>query len=136
MCGIGGMLGEPQAILSLNSLMDHRGPDGQGIFRDDNCGLAHTRLAIVDIVGSPQPIYGPGKVAVVNGEIYNHLSLKSSMYQYTTNGDSEVVLSLHRAKEMRQTMPSGYLSWMACLPLHCGQKVNLSWQGMLWESNH
>ena len=100
MCGIGGMLGEPdQAILSrMNSLMDHRGPDGQGIFRDDNCGLAHTRLAIVDIVGSPQPIYGPGKVAVVNGEIYNHLSLKSSMYQYTTNGDSEVVLSLHTGK--------------------------------------
>ena len=100
MCGIGGMLGEPdQAILSrMNSLMDHRGPDGQGIFRDDNCGLAHTRLAIVDIVGSPQPIYGPGKVAVVNGEIYNHLSLKNSMYQYTTNGDSEVVLSLHTGK--------------------------------------
>ena len=100
MCGIGGMLGEPdQAILSrMNSLMDHRGPDGQGIFSDDNCGLAHTRLAIVDIVGSPQPIYGPGKVAVVNGEIYNHLSLKNSMYQYTTNGDSEVVLSLHTGK--------------------------------------
>lgn len=100
MCGIGGMLGEPdQAILSrMNTLMDHRGPDGQGIFSDDNCGLAHTRLAIVDIVGSPQPIYGPGKVAVVNGEIYNHLSLKNSMYQYTTNGDSEVVLSLHTAK--------------------------------------
>ena len=100
MCGIGGMLGEPdQAILSrMNSLMDHRGPDGHGIFSDDNCGLAHTRLAIVDIVGSPQPIYGPGKVAVVNGEIYNHLSLKNSMYQYTTNGDSEVVLSLHTGK--------------------------------------
>ncbi|MEC8788831.1 MAG: asparagine synthase (glutamine-hydrolyzing), partial [Candidatus Thermoplasmatota archaeon] len=100
MCGIGGMLGEPdQAILSrMNSLMDHRGPDGQGIFSDDDCGLAHTRLAIVDIVGSPQPIYGPGKVAVVNGEIYNHLSLKNSMYQYTTNGDSEVVLSLHTGK--------------------------------------
>ena len=100
MCGIGGMLGEPdQAVLSrMNSLMDHRGPDGQGLFSDDNCGLAHTRLAIVDIVGSPQPIYGPGKVAVVNGEIYNHLELKNGMYQYTTNGDSEVVLSLHTGK--------------------------------------
>ena len=94
------MLGEPdQAVLSrMNSLMDHRGPDGQGLFSDDNCGLAHTRLAIVDIVGSPQPIYGPGKVAVVNGEIYNHLELKNGMYQYTTNGDSEVVLSLHTGK--------------------------------------
>ena len=112
MCGIGGMLGEPdQGVLSrMNYLMDHRGPDGQGIFADDDCGLAHTRLAIVDIIGSPQPIYGPGKVAVVNGEIYNHLELKSSMYNYTTNGDSEVVLSFTPGKVMPLVMQSGFPS--------------------------
>lgn len=100
MCGIGGMLGQPdQAVLSrMNRLMEHRGPDGNGIFSDDYCGLAHSRLAILDIAGSPQPIYGPGKVAVVNGEFYNHLSLRDKMYRYTTNGDSEVVLSLHNGK--------------------------------------
>ncbi len=100
MCGIGGMLGEPdQAVLSrMNRLMKHRGPDGDGIFSDDNCGLAHTRLAILDLQGSPQPLYGPGKVAVVNGEFYNHLDLKDNSYQYTTNGDSEIVLSLYRGK--------------------------------------
>jgi asparagine synthase (glutamine-hydrolysing) len=78
--------------------MNHRGPDGDGLFLDDYCGLAHTRLAILDIIGSPQPIYGPSKVAVVNGEIYNYQNLKNSMYQYTTNGDSEVILSLHSGK--------------------------------------
>ncbi|MBB70075.1 MAG: asparagine synthase (glutamine-hydrolyzing) [Euryarchaeota archaeon] len=100
MCGIGGMLGQPdQTVLSrMNHLMQHRGPDGNGIFSDDFCGLAHTRLAILDISGSPQPLYGPGKVAVVNGEFYNHLELRNDMYQYTTNGDSEVVLSLHNGK--------------------------------------
>ena len=100
MCGIGGMLGEPdQAVLSrMNRLMKHRGPDGDGIFSDDNCGLAHTRLAILDLHGSPQPLYGPGKVAVVNGEFYNHLDLKDNSYQYTTDGDSEIVLSLYRGK--------------------------------------
>ena len=100
MCGIGGMLGQPdQAVLSrMNRLMEHRGPDGNGIFLDDYCGLAHSRLAILDIAGSPQPIYGPGNVAVVNGEFYNHLSLRDKMYRYTTNGDSEVVLSLHNGK--------------------------------------
>ena len=100
MCGIGGMLGEPdQAVLSrMNRLMKHRGPDGDGIFSDDNCGLAHTRLAILDLQGSPQPLYGPGKVAVVNGEFYNHLDLKDNSYQYTTDGDSEIVLSLYRGK--------------------------------------
>jgi len=97
MCGIGGMLGNPdKSVLSrMVDLMQHRGPDGSGIFADDDCGLAHARLAIVDVEGSPQPLFGEGKVSVVNGEIYNYLDLKSSQYNYTTNGDSEVILSLH-----------------------------------------
>ncbi|MBT3658103.1 MAG: asparagine synthetase B, partial [Euryarchaeota archaeon] len=100
MCGIGGMLGQPDRVVlsRMIELMKHRGPDGHGIFADDQCGLAHSRLAIVDVAGSPQPIYGPGKVGIVNGEIYNHLSLKSESYGYTTNGDSEVILSLHKGK--------------------------------------
>lgn len=100
MCGIGGMLGQPdEAVLNrMVDLMQHRGPDGRGIYSDHECGLAHARLAILDIHGSPQPLYGQGKVAVVNGEIYNHLKLKSYQYSYTTNGDSEVVLSLHQGK--------------------------------------
>ncbi len=100
MCGIGGMLGQPDpAILSrMIKLMQHRGPDGHGIFSDDDCGLAHARLAILDVAGSPQPLHGPGKVAVVNGEIYNYLGLKESSYNYSTNGDSEIVLSLHSGK--------------------------------------
>ena len=55
MCGIGGMLGQPDdSVLSrMNTLLHHRGPDGNGIFSDDECGLAHTRLAILDIAGSP-----------------------------------------------------------------------------------
>ena len=95
MCGIAGMLGQPdENVLSrMVSLLHHRGPDGNGIYKDDICGLAHTRLAILDIEGSPQPISGPGKVGVVNGEIYNHKSLRDSLYNYTTNGDSEIVIS-------------------------------------------
>lgn len=100
MCGIGGMLGQPDRVVlsRMIELMKHRGPDGHGVFADDQCGLAHSRLAIVDVVGSPQPIFGPGKVGIVNGEIYNHLTLKSNSYDYTTNGDSEVILSLHKGK--------------------------------------
>ncbi len=100
MCGIGGMLGEPdRAVLSrMNHLLKHRGPDGSGIFIDEDCGLSHTRLAILDISGSPQPLFGPGKVGVVNGEIYNHKELRDPMYNYSTNGDSEVILSCHSKK--------------------------------------
>ena len=97
MCGIGGMLGSPDkdVLFRMIDLMDHRGPNGRGIFVEDQCGLAHARLAILDIHGSPQPLHGPNRHAVVNGEIYNHLALKNSGYDYTTNGDSEVVLSLY-----------------------------------------
>ena len=97
MCGIGGMLGQTDdAVLNrMISLLQHRGPDGNGKFSDENCGLAHTRLAIVDIVGSPQPLYGPSSVAIVNGEIYNYSSLKRTDYDYNTSGDSECILALH-----------------------------------------
>ena len=100
MCGISGMLGQPEksVLLRMNKLLAHRGPDGNGIHIDSKCGLGHTRLAIVDVEGSPQPIYGTGKVAVVNGEIYNYKSLRNPNYSYTTNGDSEVILSLHKGK--------------------------------------
>lgn len=100
MCGIGGMLGQPDRDIleRMTNLMNHRGPNGKGIFSDEKCGLAHSRLAILDLNGSKQPLYGPGKVGVVNGEIYNYLDLKSHHYDYSTNGDSEVILSLHNGK--------------------------------------
>jgi asparagine synthase (glutamine-hydrolysing) len=113
MCGIGGMLGQPdRAVLSrMIDLMKHRGPDGQGIFADDDCGLAHARLAILDVAGSAQPLHGPGKVAVVNGEIYNYLGLKDTSYNYTTNGDSEIILSLHNGKGSA----NDYAKWVSKL---------------------
>ena len=100
MCGIAGMLGEPDksVLTKMTEYLHHRGPDGNGIFLDESCGFAHTRLAIVDVVGSPQPIFGQGKVAIVNGEIYNYKSLRDSSYDYQTNGDSEIVLSLHTGR--------------------------------------
>jgi len=101
MCGIGGMLGEPDsAVLSrMIHLMQHRGPDGSGSFYDDDCGLAHARLAIIDLEGGVQPLHSDsGCVAVVNGEIYNHKELKVPTFNYRTNADSEAVLALHSTK--------------------------------------
>ena len=100
MCGLGGMLGAPDegVLHRINRLQRHRGPDGEGIWSDDRVGLAHTRLAILDLDGGPQPIVGEhGAVAVVNGEIYNHLALRASCstYRFTRKVDSEVVLALH-----------------------------------------
>ena len=101
MCGIAAMLGQPDnAVLEhMVSLLAHRGPDGSGIWLDEQCGLSHSRLAIVDIAGSDQPIHSEhGCVLVVNGEIYNHQSTRQQLtaYPWRTKGDSESILALHR----------------------------------------
>src|SRR3954469_19118184 len=60
MCGIAGILcraGAPPEIAALRAMaaaLRHRGPDGAGVFRDARCGLAHTRLAIIDSAGGQQ----------------------------------------------------------------------------------
>ena len=104
MCGLGGMLGrpDPSVIHRMNTLLSHRGPDGSDVWSDDSVALGHTRLAIVDLAGSAQPLFGPtGEVLIVNGEIYNHRTLRSQSphYPWNTRGDSESILSLlHSAK--------------------------------------
>lgn len=100
MCGIGVMLGSPEieVLKGINDYQSHRGPDGSNIWYDDKCGLAHTRLAIVDISGSIQPIVSDeGVVLIHNGEIYNHKQIKKNNPQYSwkTKGDSESILALH-----------------------------------------
>ncbi len=100
MCGIGGMLGAPdtEVLHRINRLQQHRGPDGHGVWQDEHAGLAHARLAILDLDGGQQPLHGDhGAVVVVNGEIYNHLELRKerSTYRFQRRVDSEVILALH-----------------------------------------
>ena len=38
-----------QEIKSMNNALAHRGPDGEGIFVENNIGLGHRRLAILDV---------------------------------------------------------------------------------------
>jgi asparagine synthase (glutamine-hydrolysing) len=123
MCGIGGILGQPDAgtAKKMNILQRHRGPDGDQIFVDEHVALAHTRLAIVDIVGSPQPMHGPGnEVLVVNGEIYNHATLRHQLksFPWKTSGDSESILALyHQAKRQGRSSLSAkdHAEWISRL---------------------
>ena len=122
MCGIGGVLGHPQpAVLSrINHLQKHRGPDEQSTWLGQQVGFAHTRLAIVDLNGSQQPLNGPnGSVLVVNGEIYNHETLRESHpnYPFKTAGDSEAILALHAASSPSSGKPlaSDYAQWLNML---------------------
>jgi len=99
MCGISGMFGMPDTsvVERMVGILTHRGPDGNGSWSDSKIALGHNRLSIVDLVGSSQPIIGNnGTVLIANGEIYNHLNLRSKLnYNWNTSGDSEVILALH-----------------------------------------
>ncbi|PCJ80147.1 MAG: asparagine synthase B [Bacteroidetes bacterium] len=88
--------------LEISKRQRHRGPDWSGVFQHENAVLVHERLAIVDVSSGAQPLIDgeTGSALAVNGEIYNHKSLrestKSGGYPYRTGSDCEVILALYR----------------------------------------
>lgn len=83
----------------------HRGPDSEGIWIEGPVGLAHRRLAIVDLSPSgAQPMQSSdGRFAVTfNGEIYNYQELRKQLLEsgevLRSASDTEVLLALY-AKE-------------------------------------
>jgi len=105
MCGISGIVhfdkARPALVLDLermSSTMVHRGPDGKGCFTRNNVGLAHRRLAIIDLFSGDQPVFNEGgSLAIVyNGEIYNYLELREELrilgHRFSTASDTEVLI--------------------------------------------
>jgi asparagine synthase (glutamine-hydrolysing) len=131
MCGICGIYhldGEPvlkNQLEAMNATMFHRGPDGDGLFVQDEVGLAHRRLSIIDLEGGHQPmaIADGGIHVVFNGEIYNFLELKDFLqakgHRFQTRSDTESILN-------------GYAEW--------GERVAEHLRGMfafaLWDNRH
>ena len=104
MCGIAGMLGgevRPDALIASCDALRHRGPDGEATWAEPGIGLAHTRLAIIDLAGGDQPMFTADEryVVVCNGEIYNHRELRRELegrgVRFRTNSDTEVLLHLY-----------------------------------------
>jgi asparagine synthase (glutamine-hydrolysing) len=103
MCGIAGYWGElpadtAKAVLeNMNATLAHRGPDGEDIWVGPGLGLAHRRLAIIDLTGGAQPMSSAdGRYRIVfNGEIYNHNELRRQLtlagYKFRTRSDTEVI---------------------------------------------
>jgi asparagine synthase (glutamine-hydrolysing) len=86
-----------QTLERMASAMVRRGPDGQGIWRDGELGLAFRRLAIIDLdERSNQPLHFGRLHLVFNGEIYNYLELRGQLrglgHSFQTEGDAEVLL--------------------------------------------
>jgi asparagine synthase (glutamine-hydrolysing) len=85
----------------MNREMQYRGPDENGIWVDNTCGLAHTRLSIIGLKNGRQPLFNEDNslVLVCNGEIYNYIELKKSLEEkghiFRTDNDSEVIIHLY-----------------------------------------
>ena len=107
MCGIAGFFGKcsidtRDLLLRLNRAQQHRGPDGAGMWLEDErrAGLAHRRLAVVDLSETgAQPMHSrSGRYIVTyNGEIYNFLELRSELlgkgHRFIGTSDTEVMLA-------------------------------------------
>jgi asparagine synthase (glutamine-hydrolysing) len=86
----------------MNDQIIHRGPDGEGTWINDqhNVGLAHRRLSILELspLGAQPMSSDNGNFTIVfNGEIYNHLELRSeltslSSFQWKGHSDTETLL--------------------------------------------
>ncbi len=105
MCGIAGFTAfgsnpckQDEVIQSMMQTLVHRGPDGDGFFRDAKVTLGHRRLAIIDLQGGAQPMSdSSGRFTIIyNGEVYNYVELRRELEQrghrFTTQSDTEVML--------------------------------------------
>ncbi len=106
MCGIAGMLNHagapvvPKVLQRMIGTLAHRGPDGEQIYTDGALGLAHRRLAIIDLspAGAQPMTSADGRFVVTyNGEIYNFRELRAELEaegaSFVSRSDTEVLLN-------------------------------------------
>jgi asparagine synthase (glutamine-hydrolysing) len=130
MCGIAGIFllngenADPVLLEGMSGRIRHRGPDGSGTHVDGPVGLAHRRLAIIDLSdAAEQPMRNEDGTLwlVFNGEIYNYLELRAELagkgHSFRSDGDTEVILH-------------AYEEWGR----DCLARFNGMWAFALWDS--
>jgi len=109
MCGIAGIICLNTAFVDrgqlkkMTDMLAHRGEDGQmqWINRSGNVGFGHRRLAIIDLsTAGDQPMHYLKRYSIVfNGEIYNYIEIKETLYKkgyrFTSDSDTEVILAAY-----------------------------------------
>jgi len=132
MCGIAGVLKFDERAQvrqdDVDKILDtfkYRGPDDRGVFIDNNLGLGHLRLSIIDLSKKGhQPMFydNDNLVLVYNGEVYNYIELKDELmglgYKFTSDTDSEVILA-------------SYKEWGS----NCVKKFNGMWAFVIWDKS-
>ncbi len=108
MCGIAGYYLKQtsnasfeQKLRSASAAMQLRGPDHEGFYFNNQVGLAHRRLSIIDTsAAANQPFSVDDRYQIVfNGEIFNYKNLYETYLSdehCNTNADTEVLLRLYR----------------------------------------
>src|SRR5580698_4259338 len=99
MCGIAGIVGSQasaELARSMAQRIQHRGPDGEGLWIEPGVALSHRRLAIQDLTeAGSQPMVFGSHVLTYNGELYNHERLRAGLPgPWASTGDTEVLLRL------------------------------------------
>ena len=105
MCGICGVLNltpsirtDRTVIQQMLAMVRHRGPDGFGIYADENIALGNARLSIIDLDTGDQPISNENDTLwiVLNGEIFNYIELRRDLerrgHRFKTKSDTETLL--------------------------------------------
>jgi len=109
MCGISGIYSpgikvDRNILQRMNHALSHRGPDDSGFFIDEenNVGLGHTRLTIIDLSSNAhQPMSNDTQDITVtyNGEIYNYREIRRELIRkghlFTSGSDTEVVVKAY-----------------------------------------
>jgi asparagine synthase (glutamine-hydrolysing) len=110
MCGIAGLIhfdGRPAGsglLYDMIHTLEHRGPDDLGVHVEENVGLAHARLSIIDLAGGAQPMCNEDASLWItfNGEIFNYLELREDLlargHRFVTRSDTEVILHLYEER--------------------------------------
>lgn len=116
---------DSELIGKMSSAIEHRGPDGEGIYVSGRIGLGHRRLSIIDLLGGVQPMTNEDNTLriVFNGEIYNFVELRQELQQaghiFKTRSDTEVILH-------------GYEEWGT----GCTQRFNGIFAFAIWDSKN
>jgi len=106
MCGIAGVINRRaglappsrETLARMAGALAHRGPDEFGLYRDNDAGLSHARLSIIDLATGQQPLTNERETLWIsfNGEIFNYLELRDELaargHTFRTRSDTEVIV--------------------------------------------
>ena len=108
MCGLAGELrldgttAEVSTLERMTACLEHRGPDGSGVWARGPVALGHRRLSIIDLsVMGAQPMVDSheGLTVAFNGIIYNYKQLRAELqgagHRFFSTSDTEVVLKAY-----------------------------------------